>query len=226
MSKMLRYSSLTKKYIMALAGFLLMVFLLIHLGINLFIIPFTENHQDIFRDGVHFMTTNPLIKIMEIFLFGGFLVHILIGIILQLRNWMARPVRYAKSNHSQGSFFSKYMIYTGVVILIFLIIHLGNFYFVKLGLTEAPEGMSRVADDHDFYNMAINLFSNKIYSGIYIVLFILMGFHLNHAFQSAFQSLGLNHSKYTPFIKAVGDFYSIVVPLGFILIPLYFIIYY
>ena len=226
MNKMLRYSSLTKKYIMALAGFFLMVFLLIHLGINLFIIPITENHQDIFRDGVHFMTTNPLIKVMEIFLFGGFLIHILFGIILQFRNWIARPVRYAKANHSQKSFFSKYMIYTGAVILIFLIIHLGNFYFVKLGLTEAPEGMARVADDHDFYNMAINLFSNKIYSGIYIVLFILLGFHLNHAFQSAFQSLGLNHSKYTPFIKAVGDFYSIVVPLGFILIPLYFIIYY
>jgi succinate dehydrogenase / fumarate reductase cytochrome b subunit len=74
--------------------------------------------------------------------------------------------------------------------------------------------------------MAFNLFTNKTYSIIYIVLLIILGFHLNHAFQSAFQSLGLNHSKYTPWIKAFGDIYSIAVPLGFILIPLYFLIYY
>ncbi len=226
MSNMLRYSSLTKKYIMSLIGVFLMVFLVIHLVINIFILPLTENHQEIFRLGVEFMTTNPLIKAMEIFLFGGFLLHIILGVILQIQNWMARPIRYARNNWSQTSFFSKFMIHTGVVIFIFLVLHFINFYFVKLGLTEAPQGIVPVASDHDFYNMAINLFTNKVYSVIYIILFIILGFHLNHAFQSAFQSLGLEHSRYTPFIKAVGTCYSIIIPLGFALIPLYFIFFY
>jgi succinate dehydrogenase / fumarate reductase cytochrome b subunit len=148
------------------------------------------------------------------------------GVILQIQNWMARPVRYKREGYSHTSFFSKYMIHTGIVISIFLTIHLMNFYFVKLGFTSPPQGQMRVADNHDFYSMAFNLFTNDVYAIIYIVLLILTGFHLNHAFQSAFQSLGLNHSRYTPFIKALGDVYSIAVPLGFILIPLYFLIYY
>jgi succinate dehydrogenase / fumarate reductase cytochrome b subunit len=94
---------------------------------------------------------------------------------------------------------------------------------VKLGWTSAPEGPMLVAGNHDFYHMAINLFSSTWYSVLYIVLIIILGFHLNHAFQSAFQSFGLNHSKYTPFIKAVGTIYSILIPLGFIAIPLYFL---
>ncbi len=226
MGNFLRFSSLTKKFIMALAGAFLMIFLLVHLGINLFILPVTKNHQDIFREAVHFMTSNPLVKVMEIFLFGAFVIHIIYGLILQIQNWMARPVRYKKEGWSHTSFFSKFMIHTGAIIFIFLAIHMMNFYFVKLGFTNPPEGALRVADTHDFYSMAFNLFTNKTYSVIYIILLILMGFHLNHAFQSAFQSLGLNHSKYTPFIKAVGDVYSVAVPLGFIFIPLYFLIYY
>jgi succinate dehydrogenase / fumarate reductase cytochrome b subunit len=226
MSKFLRFSSLTKKYIMALAGAFLMVFLLVHLGINLFILPITPNHKEIFREAVFFMTSNPLVKAMEIVLFGGFILHIILGFVLQIQNWMARPVRYMKEGWSHTSFFSKFMIHSGIIVGIFLTIHLMNFYLVKAGLTSAPEGPARIADDHDFYGMAFNLFSNNIYAIFYIVLIILLGFHLNHAFHSAFQSLGLDHSKYTPFIKAVGDFYSIVVPLGFCLIPLYFLIYY
>lgn len=226
MSKFLRFSSLTKKFIMAFAGAFLMVFLVVHLGINFFIIPITPNHKEIFREASYFMTTNPLIKIMEIVLFGTFIIHIFYGLVLQIQNWIARPVRYKREGWSHTSFFSKFMIHTGVVIGIFLTIHLINFYFVKWGITSPVEGKMRVADDHDFYSMAFNLFTNKTYSIIYIILIVLLGFHLNHAFESAFQSLGLDHSKYTPFIKAVGDLYSIFISIGFCLIPLYFLIYY
>ena len=226
MSKFLRFSSLTKKYIMAFAGAFLMVFLLVHLGINFFIIPVTENHKEIFRDAAHFMGTNPLIKTMEIVLFSALIIHMIVGVVLQIQNWMARPVRYKKEGWSHTSFFSKFMIHTGIVIAIFLVIHMMNFYFVKLGWTKPPDGTMRVTDPHDFYTMAFNLFTNRAYSIFYIVLLILTGFHLNHAFESAFQSLGLHHSKYPPFVKAIGDIYSIMVPLGFILIPLYFLIYY
>jgi succinate dehydrogenase / fumarate reductase cytochrome b subunit len=217
-------SSLGKKLIMSLAGLFLCAFLVVHLGINLFLL--SDDGGEAFRIGVEFMTTNILIKIMEYFLFGGFLLHIIYGVILQIKNWMARPTGYAISNNSQTSFFSKYMIHTGIIIGIFLVIHLANFYFVKLGLTSAPAGARSVMDKHDFYNMAINLFSTKGYSIFYIICMVLLSFHLLHAFQSAFQTMGVNHKKYSPIIKWIGNIYAVAVPAGFAIIPVYFMFFY
>jgi succinate dehydrogenase / fumarate reductase cytochrome b subunit len=220
---MINQSSLTKKFVMAFAGIFLVLFLLVHLGINLFILPIAGNHQEIFEKAVRFMTTNLLIRIFEAVLMAAFLIHIVYGTILQIQNWMARPKRYRIEGWAHTSFFSKFMIHTGIVIFIFLVIHFMNFYFVKWGWVNPPSGEAIVQNNHDFYHMAVNLFSSTGYSVVYIILLILLGFHLNHAFQSAFQSLGLNHSKYTPAIKVIGNVYSVVVTLGFICIPLYFI---
>ena len=217
-------SSLGKKLIMSLAGLFLCVFLVVHLGINLLLL--SSDQGEAFRIGVEFMTTNILIKIMEIFLFGGFLLHIIYGVILQIRNWMARPSGYAVSNNSQTSFFSKYMIHTGVIIFIFLAIHMANFYFVKLGLTAAPEGNNAVEGAHDFYNMAINLFQTPGYSIFYIICMIFLSFHLLHAFQSAFQTMGVNHKKYSPIINWIGNIYAVAIPAGFAIIPVYFLFFY
>ncbi|MFA5973562.1 MAG: succinate dehydrogenase cytochrome b subunit [Lentimicrobiaceae bacterium] len=216
-NKLLSYSSITKKVVMALAGLFLITFLVIHLAINLLLL--LKDDGAAYSVAVEFMTTNPLIKIMEIFLFGGFIIHILIGVTIQIQNWMARPIRYKVEGFSHLSFFSKYMIHTGAIIFIFLCVHFTNFYFVKLGWVNPPVGVGR----EDFYQMATLLFADKFYAILYVVLMIFLGFHLHHAFQSAFQTLGLNHTKYTPFIKAVSTIYSIVVPLGFASIPLFFI---
>lgn len=216
-NKLFFYSSITKKVVMALAGLFLISFLVVHLGINLLLL--SSDGGAAFMAGVEFMTTNPVVKIMEYVLIGGFVIHIVIGVIIQIQNWMARPVRYRVEGYSHLSFFSKYMIHTGAIIFIFLCIHFTNFYFVKLGLVSPPVGVGK----EDFYQMATLLFADRFYAILYIVLMIFLGFHLHHAFQSAFQTLGLNHTKYTPFIKAVSTIYSIVVPLGFACIPLFFI---
>lgn len=210
------FSSISKKVFMSLAGLFLISFLLIHLMINLLLLK--NDGGTAYGIAVEFMTMNPVIKIVEIFLFGGFILHIILGFILQVGNWMARPVRYKVEGYSHTSFFSKYMIHTGIVIAVFLTIHFMNFYFVKLGWVDPPAGVAK----HDFYQMAQLLFADRFYSIIYVVMIIILGFHLNHAFQSAFQSLGLNHSKYTPVIKFLGALYSIVVPLGFAVIPIYY----
>lgn len=220
-STLLKVSSITKKIVMACAGFFLIIFLMVHLGINLTLLRGDEGGW--FNDASNFMATNYIVKIFEIFLFLGFLIHIIIGIIITLQNWAARPIGYNRTNRSQTSFFSKYMIWTGLIIFIFLAIHFMNFYFVKLGLVPVPEG---AADKHDFYQMAINLFQSPLYSGIYIVLIIVLGLHLNHSFQSAFQTLGLNHDKYTPAIKAFSVIYAIVIACGFIIIPVYFLFFF
>ena len=201
-------TSVTKKIVMALAGLFLIVFLMVHLGINFFLL---SDDPTTFNGAAHFMASNPVIKVFELVLMGGILIHIIWGVILQIQNWMARPNRYQVTASTQTSFFSKYMIYTGLIILIFLIIHFVNFYFVKLGLIEG--------DHENFYRMAKELFKIPGYIIFYMVSFIILAFHLNHAFQSAFQTLGLNHAKYTQCIKTVGLVYSIVIPLGFVVIP-------
>jgi succinate dehydrogenase / fumarate reductase cytochrome b subunit len=156
-------------------------------------------------------------------LFGGLIIHIIFGIILQLKNWISRPVGYSISNKSTTSFMSKYMIYTGGIIFIFLFIHFMNFYFMKMGWVEKTFTMN--GDEPDFYLVAKALFSSNFYSILYIVLICILGFHLNHAFQAAFQSLGVNHPTYTPWIKSFSTIYTLFVVIGFNVIPLYFLFF-
>lgn len=216
------FASITKKVYMAIAGLFLITFLVVHLGINLFLLPFVKDDGgEWFRIAASFMSNNWIIKVFEIFLFGGFILHIILGVIVQIQNWMARPQRYKVEGFSHTSFFSKFMIHTGVIVFIFLVIHLTNFYFVKMGWVSTPEG---ITDKHDFYIMTRLLFANTYYTIFYIICIVFLAFHLNHAFQSAFQTLGLSHTKYTPAIKCFGTLYSIIIPLGFLIIPVYFLL--
>ena len=203
MSKIL-FSSITKKFVMALAGLFLLTFLPLHLIINLMLL---KSEPEPFNIAAHFMATFPLIKIMEIVLFGTILIHISWGILLQIQNWIARPVGYVIGNKSEISFFSKFMIWTGATIFTFLILHWFNFYFIKLGIVKGnPE---------DFYSVAHNLFKIPAYSYIYLTCFTLLGFHLYHAFNSAFQTIGLNHRIWTPVVKVAAVIYAIIIPAGF-----------
>lgn len=203
------FSAVTKKFVMALAGLFLLLFLPVHLGINLMLL---RDDPVPFNTAAHFMAGFPLIKVIEITLFAAILIHITYGIILQIHNWISRPVRYAVRNKSKTSAFSRFMIWTGGSILIFLVIHFFNFYFIRLGLVEG--------DPENFYSVAWQLFSIPSYVILYWVCFILLGFHLFHALQSAFQTLGLANPFWTPVVRALSLIYSIIIPAGFALIPL------
>ncbi|HYX07663.1 MAG TPA: succinate dehydrogenase cytochrome b subunit [Bacteroidales bacterium] len=217
-------SSLGKKLIMSLAGLFLILFLLVHLGINSLLI--LSSSTEPFNVAANFMATNIVIKVFEVVLFGGLLLHIIYGLILQIQNWMARgSTGYKKTNYSQTSFFSKYMIHTAAIIFIFLIIHLMDFYFVsKLGHSAGEITLSNGVTVHDLGSLVIAKFHIGLYVIGYIIAFLILGFHLHHGFQSAFQTLGMNHNTYTPVIKGIGVIYSIFVTAGFIIIPL--VIYY
>ncbi len=119
-------SSIGKKLLMSLAGIFLIIFLLVHLGINLLVIIFDD--PMVYNKAAHFMSSNILIKIFEIVLFGGILLHMIYALILQIQNWIARPRRYSKANYSNTSFFSKFMIHTPQLSWCFLVIHLVDFY--------------------------------------------------------------------------------------------------
>jgi len=209
-------SSLTKKFVMAFMGLFLITFLFVHLGINLLVLL---PDKDLFNLAAHFMGTNPLIKIFEVVLFGGFIIHIIYGLILQIQNWMARPDRYKIEGWSHSSPFSKFMIHTAIIIFIFLVIHLGDFYFkAKFG----PIGEVMIDGEH-YHDLATLVLAKFQFLGFvigYVIAMVILGFHLHHGFQSAFQSLGLNSKTYTPIISGASTIISIILSLGYIIIPL------
>ncbi|KZK74901.1 MAG: succinate dehydrogenase [Pelodictyon luteolum] len=207
-------SSIARKSLMALAGLFLAVFLPVHLGVNLLLLA--QDGGRSFSVAAEFMATNPLIRIAEPVLFLGFLLHILYGLMVSGANRAARPVGYQRPNSSDTSLLSKYMFHTGLVVLVFLALHLADFWMLKVGLVAPPEGIDR----HDFYSRALILFQSPWYSSFYIASFLFLGFHLNHAIQSAFQTLGVNHSRYTPLLKIAGSVYAVIMTAGFSLIPL------
>jgi succinate dehydrogenase / fumarate reductase, cytochrome b subunit len=203
MNKIL-FSSISKKFVMAAAGLFLLIFLPVHLIINFLLL---KSDPVPFNNAAHFMATFPLVKIMEIVLMGTILIHIAVGITLQVQNWLARPIGYVSGNKSETSFFSKFMIWTGATVLIFLVLHFFNFYFVKLGLVQG--------DPEDFYSIAHSLFRIPVYNYIYLTCFALLGFHLYHALSSAFQTLGLNHRIWTPVVHVIALVYAVLLPAGF-----------
>jgi len=201
-------SSLAKKYWMAITGLFLVTFMIVHLGVNLTLFIGEET----FNAASEFMATNPLIQVMQYVLAAGFIFHIVLGIVLTRINREARPVGYIKNNTAaNSSWSSQSMILTGIIVLLFLVLHLKDYFFqMKFGEVESD------------YVLVTELFNNPVYTGIYVLAFILLGLHLSHGFQSSFQSVGVYHSRYTPFIKWFGTVFSIIVAIGFSVIALYF----
>jgi succinate dehydrogenase / fumarate reductase cytochrome b subunit len=208
MNKIL-FSSLSKKFVMALAGLFLLFFLPVHLIINLMLL---KSNPEPFNRAAHFMATFPVIKIVEVVLLLAIIIHITWGILLQIQNWFARPVGYAGGNKSETSFFSRFTIWTGASVLTFLVLHFFNFYFIKLGFVPG--------NPDDFYSVAHSLFKVPAYNYIYLTCFALLGLHLYHAFSSAFQTLGLNHRIWTPVVNVIAWVYAIAIPAGFAFISL------
>ena len=212
-------SSLGKKYLMALTGLFLCSFLVIHFLGNITL--YTDPVQ--FNEYTRFMSSNPIIRVMEIVLVAGFLTHIIDAIMLTRANKKAQPVKYAMDK-KQSSWYSRNMGLTGSVILAFLVLHLQSFWYgYKFG-SPAYATDSAGLPIKDMYTMVIEAFGEFWYSGLYVIAVTLLGIHLNHGFQSAFQSVGLRHKKYTPTIKMLGTAFSIFITLGFVSFPIYFFI--
>ncbi len=194
-------SSIGKKLIMSLSGLFLITFLIVHLGVNLTML-FGEG---LFNEASHFMETNWLIQSMQFILAAGFIIHIVYGIILTIQNRKARGVAYAvRKNAAHTPFNSKTMIHSGILVLLFLILHIRDF-FVPMKFSTVPNN----------YELVAMKFSNPVFVILYIVAFIMLGLHLSHGFKSAFQSAGVSHSKYTPIIKGLGTLYAVLMSVGF-----------
>ncbi|WP_185862031.1 succinate dehydrogenase cytochrome b subunit [Blattabacterium cuenoti] len=201
-------SSIGKKVVMATTGIFLMIFLLLHLSVNLFLFL----GEKAFNEAVFFMRKNFIIKIMEYVLAIGFIIHIILGVQLYWKNRKIKgEVDYAMKSYFTTTFSSRTMIYTGILILFFLILHLINFMI--------PMKFNHFTSD---YYIVISLFKNPLYTFIYILSFLILGIHLNHGFQSSFQSLGLSNKKRLIWIQKFGFFYFWFICSGFSIIAIWF----
>jgi succinate dehydrogenase / fumarate reductase cytochrome b subunit len=209
-------SSIGKKLIMGITGLFLVLFLIVHCFINALI--FINDGGLTFNIGAHFMASNWLIRAGEIVLFVGLIAHIVQGARLTFQNQAARPVKYAVSNGNANSkWYSRSMGLLGTLLLIFLIVHLSNFWVVSR-FTGIP---TTDANGHeDLFAVMKETFKNIWIVVLYVLAMVSLAYHLLHGFSSAFQTLGWNHKKYTPFIKGVGVWYSIIIALLFALMPI------
>lgn len=212
-------SSLTKifnptigrKVLMALTGLFLCLFLCEHLYGNLLLYYNDHGHQ--FEIYTHLLTRTLIIRIIEYFLFGAFIVHAIDGLMLTIANRKARPIRYAVNKGSENSsWFSRNMGLSGSVILFFLIVHLRTFFFPH-----------RFMDVHEtMFQSVVEAFKSPWYSGLYVVSVIFLGLHLNHGAQSAFQTLGINNKTYASILKAIGTIFALIITIGFASLPITF----
>lgn len=212
-------SSIGKKIVMALTGIFLVVFLVVHCYVNANV--FFANGEENFNRAAHFMGTNLLIRITEVGLFAGFILHIVQGYKLELQNRSKRKSRYAvTAGNKTSKWYSRSMAILGTLILLFLIVHLAHFWVPSRfgGLTEVEyDGQSY----HNLYLEMKNIFAEPIVVIVYVLGCFSLAWHLLHGVQSAAQTLGWTSKNYFPIIKSVGVAFSIIIPLIFALMPIF-----
>ena len=200
------WTSVGKKLLMAVTGLFFCVFLTLHLAGNLTIYA----GKDAFNSyAQHLHSLGPLLILAEwgLLLFAA--IHICSGLLLFYQNYKARPTRYAVNKRAGGrTLGSATMPYTGVILLLFVIYHLFNFHFVYKTHTT-------------IFQIVSNAFAQPGYVLIYTFAMIIAAVHVSHGFWSAFQTLGANHPKYTPFLRGLSLVFSLIVGIGFGFIPVY-----
>jgi len=217
---------------MALTGLFLISFLLIHVGLNSCIyndLSFFNSKDDgrMFNVAAHFMGSSYVIRIVEIGLFVGFLIHIIQGYVLEVQNRSRRGVGYKVPMGTRGSaWYRKSMGLLGTIILLFLIIHISNFWIHSRLLKDLPEKeyVPGAVMIDDLFSRMVYVFHENSWSVWVVVLYVIacisLAWHLIHGFQAAFRSLGLYNTRYISLVNTLGIVFSIIVPLLFAFMPL------
>lgn len=214
-------SSIGRKIAMALSAFFLMFFLLQHFSINIL----SVFNPDLFNEVSHFMGTNPLVQfVLQPVLIFGVVFHFVMGFILEIKNKKARSVSYAKNNGAaNSSWMSRNMIYSGIAILAFVLLHFIDFWFPEIN-TKFIEGdwsgIKAGVEGYRYYEELTEKFIDPIRVIAYVIAFVFLALHLLHGFSSAFQSMGSTAGRKKT-LQHIGKAYSILIPLGFIFIALY-----
>lgn len=209
-------SSVGKKWVMALTGLFLIIFLVVHVSVNALI--WANDGGVMFRDAAHFMGSMIVIRIIEIGLMAGFLIHIVQGLMLEFQNRSKRKKGYAVAMGNKGSkWYSRSMGLLGTLILIFLVIHLSHFWVPN----RSNQGWL-LGEEINLYERMRAAFQEEWIVIVYVLGCISLAWHLLHGFQSAFRTLGVSNKKYLALFNTIGIGFSIIVPLVFALMPVSF----
>lgn len=214
-------SSVGKKLVMSFTGIFLILFLIVHVGLNACIWAFDGG--EMFNKAAHFMGGNIVPRILEVGLFAGLILHIIQGLMLETANRSKRSVKYAVNYGNKGSkWYSRSMGLLGILVLLFLILHLSNFWIPN----RVSQGLS-LSGEIDLYAKMRDTFSGHepiviATILIYVLGCAALGFHLAHGFQSAFKTLGVHNKRYHQVLTTFGLGFSIIVCLAFAMMPLSF----
>lgn len=211
-------STLGRKLLMALTGLFLILFLIVHLIGNLQLLKSDDGHA--FNVYAKFMTSNPVIVTISYLNYTCILVHVIWAIMLTRTNRAARGSERYAVNKNSSPWTSRNMGILGTLIFIFLVIHLRGFW-AEMHWGGIPVKTYEGVEVKDLYAVVDLAYSSVWYVVLYVVSMAVLAFHLWHGFASSFQTLGLNHLKYNPLIKVVGQTFAIVVPALFALIPIW-----
>ncbi len=200
---------------MAFTGFFLIIYLVIHASVNAMI--FYNDDGVTFNKAAYFLAHNFFIRLMEVGLFAGFLLHIVQGLLLWKQNRAARKIRYNKDNKpSNIKWYSWSMGLLGTFLLLFLVMHLYHFW-----AGTKNEIYFNGPKVNLYYEMK-EIFTNPLLFTLYMAGLVSLLFHLLQGFQSAFQTFGINHRRWTPIIKGIGVFYAVAICLLFAFMPISF----
>jgi succinate dehydrogenase / fumarate reductase, cytochrome b subunit len=213
-------SSVGKKWVMALTGLFLIIFLIVHAGINACI--WANDGGKMFNKAAHFMGSTVLIRIAEIGLFLGIFLHIIQGYMLELSNRSKRKVGYKVNFGNKGSkWYSRSMALLGTILLLFFILHWWHFWVPArfVGHEELTEVEYNGVKMHNMYNLMQFTFQQAWVVIVYVLACISLCWHLIHGFLSAFRTVGVSNSKYITLIQKIGIGYSLIISLAFIMMP-------
>lgn len=213
-------SSIGRKLLMSLTGLFLCTFLIVHLLGNLQLLA--DDGGQSFNIYADFMTSNPLIKFVSIGLYAFILLHAIVGLLLWSKNRKAKGGKYAVTPKHDVSWASKNMALLGTFILAFLLLHMGDFWF-KMKFTDSVEMVNYDGQAvKDLYAKVKMSFDQLWIVIAYLIGLATLSFHLWHGFESGFQTLGINHKRYTPIIQKIGRLFAVVIPIAYAIIPIYY----
>ena len=211
---------LWRKVAMALTGLFLCLFLVVHLSANaLLLLPETTG-RDLYNGYAEFLRESPPIKLVAYLLYLSILLHVAYAGRITWLNRRARPRGYETNRpRKNSSWSSRNMGWLGVLVLIFMVIHLVNFWArIKLGLG-VEFGLDE-AGTADVYEVAYGLFQNEFYVVFYTALMVPLAFHLHHGVRAAFRSLGFHHREGTRILAGISSIFAVVISVGFGVIPI------
>jgi succinate dehydrogenase / fumarate reductase, cytochrome b subunit len=208
-------SSVGKKLVMAFTGIFLILFLIVHAGLNACI--WANDGGVMFNKGAHFMGSNVVPRILEIGLFLGLILHIVQGLMLELDNRKKRSVGYAVAYSDGSKWYSRSMGILGTLILLFLVLHMSDFWFPNRSHQNFMLG-----EEIDLYAKMRETFSELWVVIVYVLGCLSLGYHLAHGFQSAFRTVGVHNRKYNLMLVSLGLGFSVVITIVFALMPLSF----